>query len=228
MEDKTVTTLDQEVQKNTSIIVTKAAELAVDTQSDYDIALSMGKSISGLKKQVDDYFNPAVSLAHQAHKAIKTKHNEALKPLLDAREIIKDKMTVFSREQQKIQQEAEEKARKKAEAVAAVERKRLEEEAEAAAAAGKTEEFEQKSYEAEQVQTTPISTPAPKQKGSMQNWQFRVVNKRTLLKAALEDDNLLQAVIPNDRWLGQMAKINKGQMKIPGVEFFDKGTVRFG
>lgn len=222
--------IDKKVEEETNIVVTKATEIAVSDKESCDTALAMGKTVNDLRKQINDYFSPVVKAAHEAHKAIKSKQNEAIAPLDKAKAILSGKVNAYNIELKRKQREEEERIRKEAEAAAEEERKKLEAEAEKAAEKGDEEAFDKANYEAAQVTpetVMPVSQPKEKVKGSSENWQFRVVDKHALIKAALEGNGLDQAVIPNEKWLGQMAKTTKGQMKIPGVVFEDIGTVRF-
>jgi hypothetical protein len=64
---------------------------------------------------------------------------------------------------------------------------------------------------------TPVAVEKPKGQTIIENWQARVV-----------DANLVprEFCIPDTVALGKLAKLMKGKASVPGVEFFDVGTVR--
>lgn len=230
MEEKAVAKIDKEVEEETSIVVIKAAEIVVIDKITCDAALDMGSSVNALKKKINEFFDPMVKSAYATHKAVKTKQNEAIEPLDKAKSILANKITAYNIELKRQQQEEAEKQRKRDEAESEAEKNRLLAEADAAAGKDDNDTFEQKEYEASQVtpeSVAPVSQPVEKVKGSSENWQAKVINKHALLKAVLAGTVLDEAIIPNDKFLRDMAKSSKGKIIIPGVVFEDIGTVRF-
>ena len=58
------------------------------------------------------------------------------------------------------------------------------------------------------------------------HWTFEVFDKRALIAAVARDEVSQEAVEPSDTYLGQFARANKGTAKVPGVRFYDAGSVR--
>lgn len=227
--EKELIKIDEQIQKEANIIVKTATEFIISDKISCDEALRIGKKISDRKKQINDYFSDIVKSAYEAHKMAKGKQNEAVAPWDEAKKIFANKINNYNIELKRKQQEEEERIRKEAEATVEAEKKRLEAEALEAVENGDTAAFEKADFEAKQVtpeSVMPVRQPKEKVKGGSENWQFEVIDEHALLQAVLGGFSH-EAIIPNDKFLLHFAKATKGTINVPGVRFFDKGSIRF-
>lgn len=138
----------------------QATSLTIVDQVSYAAAGETGKALKSLEKEITDYFAPMKKAAHDAHKAITKKESDELAPVKEALEIVRRTMNSYAQEQQRIQHEAERKARLEAEERARKERERLEAQALAAMEKSKDEKAESLLEKAEMVYAEPV-TVAP-------------------------------------------------------------------
>lgn len=138
----------------------QATAMKVVDVAGYTAAGELGKSLKELEKKVVYYFKPLKETAFAAHKAITAKESEELKPIKEAVQILRDSMNAYRREQERIRQEEERKARLAAEEDARKEREKLEAQALKAIEKGKEEKAEDLLERAENVYVAPV-TVAP-------------------------------------------------------------------
>lgn len=147
---------DEVEEKSLTIIYQAKAVVVTDAQT-YTAAGMLWKSIGDMIKEVKDTFDPICEAAHRAHKAATEKRSKFLDPLTAAQKSVKQIMSVYDAEQErirkaeedrlaKIAREAEEKLRKEEQERLEAERKaeedRLMAEAEAAEKRGDKETAE--------------------------------------------------------------------------------------
>ena len=77
-------------------LLTKANELVISSEIEYNHAADMLKAIKNLGKKVKETFDPICEKANAAHKEATGKRKEHQQPLKDAEKIIKEKMLEFS------------------------------------------------------------------------------------------------------------------------------------
>lgn len=152
--------MEKELEVKALTLKDQATAMVVNDVTQYAAAGELGKSIKELRAKIVTYFKPLKESAFAAHKAITAKESEELKPVDEAIAILRDTMNAFTREQERIRQEAERKARQEAEAAAEKERQRLLAQAIKAEEKGQTEKAEEKLEQAEMVYTAPV-TVAP-------------------------------------------------------------------
>lgn len=152
--------IEQELQTKALSLKDQATAMTVKDVTQYAAAGELGKSMKELRAKIVDYFAPLKKAAHEAHKAITAKEGEELKPVDEAISILRDTMNTFTREQERIRQEEERKAREKAEEDARKEREKLETQALKALEKGNEEKAETLLEKAEEVYVAPV-TVAP-------------------------------------------------------------------
>lgn len=217
MEDKVLYEVEETKQKDwAAIAVQQSKILSVATQQDYDNAAELCKDIKSRIKQIEDYWKPLKEKAYGAWKDICSKEKQLLSPFTKAESDIKAKMTTFQR--QKLEEERllrEEQERWKRE-----EAERLLQEATKAEQAGNDEHAEYLVEVAEQTQNMQFKQPKQvKTAGTAvkTTWKARVINEK------LVPVEIMGAMIrPIDtKVLDKLAKASKGNMQIPGVEFYE-------
>lgn len=98
--------------------------LEVTDQESLNLANKVLVRIGQVQKAINDFFNPLINKAHVAHKALCDKKKEVIGPVLRADNFAKQKVRIYMREQERIQQEALAKVRQAEE-----DKKKLEEDA---------------------------------------------------------------------------------------------------
>ena len=152
--------VEKELETTALTLKDQATAMVIRDVTTFAAAGELGKSIKDLRAKIVDYFAPIKKAAHDAHKAITAKESAELKPVDEAIAILRDTMNVFTREQERIRQEAERKARLAAEEDARKEREKLLAAAVKAEEKGKDERAEELLEQAEMVYAAPV-TVAP-------------------------------------------------------------------
>lgn len=176
------------------------------------------------EKKGEDLFREAIEDAHQTHKGLLAKLKTYVSAAVEFRKIAKEKIWTWEREQEKIRQAEEQKLQAQAKEL---EDNRQLAEAQLAEDAGDHEA-------AQEIVNRPVQTPVivlpkstPKRETTISGiWTFRYVDK------AGKPIDFLQAtklnLVPHEYWMidntaiGQIGRARKGNVSIPGVEFYQK------
>ena len=126
---------EQQLTRDVTDIEFKAESLVIQSDADYATAGEFGKMLKKKASQVTTFFKPMKDSAYQAHKAVCDREKAMLAPLRNAEKIVKQAMSAYVEEQERKRREAEEAARRAAEA----ERERKIQEASVLEAAGDNE-----------------------------------------------------------------------------------------
>lgn len=230
----------------------QAKAFQVIDPASYEQAGRMIDQLKTKKKDVQGWFAPMVDAAHAAWKALTSKRASVTDPLDEAITVLSSRYATFARdereraeaerrrqekaaqerEQARLRAEAEEAARLAAETAKAAETAPTREEAALLAEQAEqlTQQAEQTRVEAAAVQppVLPVQSRIDHVKGPAvaQNWQHEVTDFAALITAVAAGTVSSQALVPNDTYLRQRAKADKGTAAIPGVRFFDAGSVR--
>jgi len=198
------------------LAVQQSKTFTVDNQQDYNNAAELIKDIKGRINQITDYWKPLKEAAAKQHKDICAKEKELLNPFSTAETELKSKMANWQR--QKLEEERllrEQQERQKRE-----ESEMLLKEAAKADEEGNVERAEFMLEAAENIQNMTFEQPkAEKTAGTAAKtvWKARVIN------AALVPISVAGAIIRpvDEKVLNDLAKASKGNMTIPGVEFYE-------
>lgn len=176
----------------------------------------MLKGIKALAGQIDGTFDPIKKKAHDTHRAICDEQAKAKKPLLEAEKILKDSMTAYYDEQQRLARA--EAARLEAEAREIEEAARLEEAA-ALEAAGQNEEAERVLVEEPPTPAfvPPVAVAKVAGVAMREEWSGEVTNLRDLCRAIGEGKAPVTLVTINQATLNGLARSLKGELKYPGI-----------
>ena len=199
----------------------RARSLLVIDEASYRHAAEFVKGIKGLRQKISNTFGPIVAKAHAAHKEAVGQRKRAEAPLQDAEQIIKASMGAWSREQQRVAQEA---ARQREEEL----RRREEEErlAEAVALEADGEPEQAAALIEAPVVVAPVvpQSAAPKVAGISQRevWKATVVDLPALVQAAAADSTGVAAGLlqVNQTALNGLARSLKGALTVPGVKVY--------
>lgn len=205
----------------------KAKAIVVSDQPSYDAAVSVGRDIVALRKEIEAQFKEPKEKAYAAHKSITAMEKRYLDPLVQAETILKDSIRKFTAEQERIRLENERILREQ--------QARLEEEARLAAAveaeqAGATEAEVQAVIEEPVFVAPVIAAPTFNKATGTSNpvtWSAQVVDMKKLcaeIAAGRQPETLL---VPNQPVLNKMAVALKSALSIPGVKAVSTQGVRF-
>jgi hypothetical protein len=249
-----VQTREEELAHRADRIVAAAQALQVVDAKSFAQADEGIASLKAQAKAIEGFFEDDIKRAHAAWDGLTKKRKSYLDPIKAALEILGKRWYAFktaeerkaAEEQARLEREAQERERerlKKEAEAAAAEAARLEAEAMRADTRDAALELEAQAQEtqaqAQQLALDAATAPAPvihhqssalaeagptKNRGA-EKWTFRVTDKMALIKAVAEGKVSHEALLPHDVYLRARAKADKDTIKIPGVQFFDEGSV---
>lgn len=236
------------VEEKALTIVDQAKAVKVIDSATYTAAGSLWKAIGDMIKEVKDTFDPICDAAHKAHKQAVEKRSKYLDPLASAQKSVKQLMSAYDAEQERVRQaeqrRLEEIARKEEAERRLVELERLEaerkaEEERALAAAIQLEKLGDmnavddalrvagdKQAEAQQeaaaIQAEPVYIPPvilPKETPKIQGLSFRTAWKYRITTEALIPR---QYLIPDEKKIGAVIRASQGKINIPGITPYEE------
>ena len=107
---------EQQLSRDVTDIEFQAESLVIQNDEDYAFAGEFGKMLKKKASQVTTFFKPMKDSAYQAHKAVCDREKAMLTPLRNAEKTVKQVMSAYIAEQERKRREAEEAARRAAEA----------------------------------------------------------------------------------------------------------------
>ena len=239
----------QEIQRETSSLITQAQATAVKSAAEYEQAGALLVAIRKVRKSIADTFDPIREKAHAAWKEVIAQRDKHDLPLETAERSISRLMGTYQAEVEAERQRLirEENKRKEEEARAAqakADAERAEQirvDGEARLAHALALEAEGKNAEANRVLNAPPPPPpppapppaptaravipaAPKAAGVSfrENWKARVTDLQLLVTACANGHQPLTFLVPNQSVLDGIAKALKAEGRVPGVEFYSE------
>ncbi len=208
---------EQHLVEEVGLVKSEAQRVSVVTEQDYAEAGEVLRTVKTKAAEVTEFFKPLKEAAHKAHAEICNREKACLAPLKDAEAAIKNAMRDYLMEQERLRREAEEAARKAAQAEA---EKKMNE-AIAAEQSGDKDKAEQLFAEASVTDSLAGNITVIAEKPSVQgvsaskDWEIVSVDaaKVPAYLAGIE-------LRPVD--LGavkRMIKASKGTVQIPGVVY---------
>ncbi len=217
MEEKAVAVIEKE----TKDITTQAEAITIANQEQYEKADKFLVADKTLQKRIKDAFDPIVDSAYRTYKEAGNKRKEYLEPVLNAEQIVKDKMIAYDDEMEKKRIEEQRKLELKAKAEEDRKRKILEARAKKWDAKGKTAKAEELQEQAEDVRVdAPIVAPKiDRANGSViqEIWHAEIEDGSQVPREYLQI---------NMTMLNGIARTEKGARKIPGVRFVCKKIMK--
>lgn len=198
----------QELSEKTDLVLSDVKTLTIKTDEQFQNAANFLKTIKAIQKEIDDYFDPAIRKAHEAHKEILNAKKKQSEPLQQAERILKSKISQYHAEEERKrleeQRRIEEEARKKAE------ERRLNEAIETGD---------------DSILDEPIIVPQVQVKDTTKtegisyqdNWKFRVIDK----KKVPEEYKMI-----DEKKIGQVVRAMKEKTNIPGIEVYPEKIVK--
>lgn len=215
-------TIESQLQASGEITVQNARSMSIISQQDYEDAGKVLVEIKTRAKQVKEYWKPLKEAASKSHKALCDKEKAMLNPLDEAERIIKGAMIKFQQAVEIARQREIEEARKRQEEEA----QRLIDTAIAAEENGDAAGAAIGMAMAEMVEDMPVVPaavvkPAASGTSMTKRWKARVVDP-TQVPAYM---NGMELRTINQSALDNIARMSKGAMMIPGVEFYEEATI---
>ena len=210
---------------NDAEVLLKTAKLqqAITTNEQYEAVNAEVVRIKNVRKQVKDLFADPKDQAHKAHASICSAEKKLLDPLDQTEALYNPMIITYTREQERKRKAEELRIQQEAEAAAEIERQRLLAEAEVAMDNGADLiEVDAIVKQAETVVPVPQyrSFPAPSKPVGLniaQNWTYEIVDEKLIPRAYL--------MVDASKLLAQ-AKATKDTINVPGIRFYDAGSVR--
>lgn len=217
---------EQQLTRDVTDIEFQAESLVIQSDADYATAGEFGKMLKKKASQVSTFFKPMKDSAYQAHKAVCDREKAMLAPLRNAEKIVKQAMSTYVAEQERKRREAEEAARRAAEA----ERERKIQEASDLEAAGDNEgaeaAFEEASImddAASYVVVPAAATPKVAGVSTSKDWEIIQIDPQLvpLAVAGVEIRPVDQAAVM------RLIRASKGQIEIPGITYRQVAKMSF-
>ena len=195
----------------------------VDSEDSFKLAANQLIKIKQYRNKINEMFDPAIKQAHDTHKSFLATKKQFIEPVESSEAMLNKAIRIYNIEQQRIADEARLKAQEEARKFEEEERKKLIAEAAKAKEAGDEKESQAILSQAETLKITPTETPisiAPKVDGlgSRRVWKAKVVDE-SLVPVMFEGVVLRIIDQPS---LNKIARESKGNVKIPGVVFYDE------
>lgn len=203
----------------------QAGAITIDTEDDYKEAAQFGRLLKQRTSEVKEFWKPMKDAAHKAHAEICSKEKAMLQPLTNAEKILKQTMGTYVAEQERKRLEAEEAARRAAQAE--VDRKM--QEAIDLDAAGDKEAAEMAMMEAEVMddmsESVAVASTKPKAAGvaTSKDWEIVGVDSGLVPTsfAGVEIRPVDTAAVM------RLIRASKGTIQIPGVTYKEVAKIAF-
>lgn len=217
--------LATEYERKVAILVDEGTEVT-DAMS-YSRVGERLKDVATLRKAIEAWFDPIASWFYRAHAMVCARRSEILAPLVAYESAAKTNRLALERAEAQARRAEEQRL---AEIARREEQERLQREAELLEQRGEPElaadVLEQAVHAPPPVITIASSLPQTKGVGSRENWQWRPINGNTRQARARAVQLVPRQFLDlNDRALAAHAKAHGNTVRIPGIEFYDAGTV---
>lgn len=230
----------------------EASDFDVCSEMMAGIAQQMAGRIATVIDELDEQRLAATLPLRDGQKWVNDGYNATIDSLKGTVADLKTKLTAWNKKvaadraaAEKVERERREKVAREAAAVAEAERQaavKLLADADALAATGNTQAasdlFDQATVKmdtaretlaaSQQAQAAPVRTNVGGSgvKGASKTWKARVLDKQKLVLAAANRPEFMAMVDINEANLNAYAKLHKGLVPIPGVEFYEEDVQR--
>jgi hypothetical protein len=225
VESDFATHLATEHERKVAVLVEEGAE--VTDAISYQRVGERLKDVAQHRKEVEAWFDPIVSFAYRLHAMICNRRAEVIAPLARYEAAAKENRLALEREDARRRREEEQRL---AEIARQDEQERLQREAEFLEARNEpdlaAQVLEQAINAPPPVITVASSLPQTKGVGSRENWKWRPIGGDTRQARARAVQLVPRDFLDlNDRALTAHAKAHGNTKRVPGIEFYDAGTV---
>jgi predicted phage tail protein len=204
-------------------LVTQSANLVIHTKTEASGAAEWLKDVKRKAKELEDKRTSITKPINQSLKEINALFKKPSQLLGQIESNIKKSMLQWTKQEELRVRREQEAARKKAEAA----QKRAETWAAKAEERGDLERAEELREQAEEIVPDSVSEGVHKPEGiyTQRRWKAKVFNLQELVVAVANGDISSEALEPNLSFLDGLAKRLQGNVKIPGVQFYEEETV---
>lgn len=236
----------QQLESRALSLPDQARFIVVRDQATLDRAAAMlTEQIKPLRAEVAATFNPVIEAAHKSHKEALAAKARVETPLIEAESILKNSVSRFAQEQERIRQAEERRMREEAARQQAEALRLQREEAERIHAAEVEAELEalpldiapevvREICERPAPEVEPMFAPAPVAQRTYtpvaglsvrETWSAEVFDMRALARAIADGKQPVSLIDPNMAALNGMARSLKRALSIPGVRAVSKSGV---
>lgn len=206
-----------------------AMSIAITSIEERNRAAEMGRTVSALDKEAEEFFAPMKESAHKTHKEICSKETKIRKPLEDAKRYLSGLIGAFDVRMEADRRAEEQRLQEQADQEAAEESKRISVET-AISDAILLEEVGDKEGAVAVLNNpvpVPIRAPAivlpravPKTEGvsTTTRWKFRITDEELIPREYL---------VVDEKAIGKVVEALKGKVNIPGIQAYPDTTARF-
>jgi hypothetical protein len=217
--EKEITALSNDAE---SLLKVAKLQQVITTQEQFDAVNNEVVRIKSVRKQVQELFKDSKEQAHKAHAAICATEKKLLDPLDQAERQYNPMLINYTREQEQKRREEEARLQREVEEKAEAERQRLLAEAETAQDNGADDsKVAELISQAETVVAVPVipTFRASKPVGITiaNNWTYEITDEKLIPRAYLMVD---------EKKLAGQARATRDTVSIPGVRFYNAGSVR--
>lgn len=212
----------EEVEAGALSVVEQAKAVKVVDPESYTRAGAFWKDIRAMRSKVAETFDPLIKQAHELHRNTLAKKNAIDKPLENAERAVKQLMSDYDAEQERIRKEEQDR-------LAAIARKEEEDRllAEALLAEESGDKEEAQAILDEPVYVPPVVVPkaTPKLTGGpvyREIWSAEVFDIKALCRAVADGRASTECVTGNMPVLNKMATALKNTMNVPGVKAYSR------
>lgn len=205
---------DNAAQTKAEAALERAESLTITDAATYEGATEDLKAIKAKYREIEAERKALKQPIDEAARRVQSFFKPPLDFLTKAEGVIKRKLSDYSREQQRIQQEAQ----RKADEAARKERERLAARARKAEESGKAEKAEQLAQQAETVTAPVVARETPKVQGvsTRKVWKFRIKDRAKVPE---------QYKTIDERKIGGVVRSLGGDADIPGVEVYEEDVI---
>lgn len=207
-------------------IVTKAKTFSITSAPEYELGAELLKDIKAARAKADEFFDPGIKAAHEAHKIAVATKKRVTEQLDLAERDLKRTMLAYTAEQERIAEDERRKLQAIADEKARKEREALEAKARAAKKPETREKYAEAAAAVAPAPVIHVAPAVPKVAGVTvrETWTFEVKDRQAFMEwaAGAKRFDLLE---PNEKMLGAIAKAQKEAASIPGIQFRKEANV---
>lgn len=202
------------IAKDALMVITEAKGIVIQNDDDWGRADKFLVVLKGMMKRLDEAYDEVISASHKAWKAALSKKAQYYDPVDREYKFLKSKMGEYKK-QKEIERKLEE-ARQLKEAIKQAEDQKL---AEAEAFPENADAILE-----EPVTVAPVVVPNDLKSETRFRtiWNCEIVDLSLLVKSVADGTAPLEAVCANEKYLRDLASVQKEKMNIPGVRAFSK------
>jgi hypothetical protein len=207
----------------TTALLASAEQFEIVTNDQYTSSADLLKQIKGKQTGLDDLRKSITRPLDEAKARIMDLFRPAGNQLIEAERTLKHAMLGFTRQQENIRQQEENRARELADKEAA----RLQRRADKAREAGKDDKADELETQALAVPTPIIPSSTARVSGIVQRatWKAEVTDLKALVVAVAAGQAPVTLLLPNMPVLNMQARSLKRELNIPGVRAVSEDVV---